>query len=305
LDRPIVDEWIEILKQIFLNNCENIFFKKSDFGIILSHDVDRPYLYYKLPILKLFKIVLKEIINHYNITNSLKRFYHWFLVNFYYKFEIDPYYTFDFIMDSANIRGLNCTFYFLAGSTNYIYDAEYNIDDIYIINLLKKIKKRGHSIGIHPSYDSFYDPNVIKQEINNLVSTCINNNIDISSIESRMHYLRFNIKNTMKYLGQNSVFRDSTLNYANKSGFRCGTCFDYIFFDHGGQMKLNVLQRPLILMDNNFIDNIKNEDFESEIKRINLLKDRCKAVNGNFTVLWHNSELHNDDLKRIFLNCIS
>jgi hypothetical protein len=58
-------------------------------------------------------------------------------------------------------------------------------------------------------------------------------------------------------------------------------------------------------MDNNFIDKVNKNNLEIELKKIQVLKERCMAVTGNFTILWHNSELYSDDLKEIFLKCIS
>jgi hypothetical protein len=300
LDRPIVDEWIEIFKQIIFKYDSNIKFKKSTFNIILSHDVDRPLFYSKLSLFNLVKTSLKDLFFYFEVSESFGRFYKWFMVRYKNRYIFDPFFTFDYIIDVAKENNLKCTFYFIAGSSNLLYDSDYSIDDLFIINLLKKINENGHYIGIHPSYDSFFDPEIIKKEIDNLIDICNKCNIEISSIDSRMHYLRFNIKNTMKFLSQNSVKRDSSLNYADESGFRCGTCFDYIYFDHSSQIELNIIERPLIVMDNNFIEKIRDIDFNSYVNRVYLLKERCKALSGNFTILWHNSELYNLKLKNIF-----
>ena len=35
------------------------------------------------------------------------------------------------------------------------------------------------------------------------------------------------------------------------------------------------------------------------------LKKSCQIVGGNFTLLWHNSELYNDELKMFYKNIVN
>jgi hypothetical protein len=305
LDRPIVDEWIEILKHVILLQWPNVVFKKYDFNLILSHDVDRPFLYFNLSFKKLIRICVGDIIKRRNLFKACVRLYKWYMVNFRKHFALDPFYTFDFIMEEAEKKNLTCMFYFISGNSNNNYDADYKITDKNIIDLIKKIQQRGHLIGLHPSYETYLDPNLIKSELNQLDKTCQSIGLKNSYWESRMHYLRFSIKYTCKFLSTSGISRDSTLNFAEESGFRCGTCFDYIFFDHLTQSELNILERPLIVMDNNFISTSHKFNIKNGINNAKILKERCRKVSGNFTILWHNSELHNEQLKKAFIECIS
>ena len=42
---------------------------------------------------------------------------------------------------------------------------------------------------------------------------------------------------------------DTTLNYADRSGFRCGTCFEYPAFNTVNQQPMQIRVRPLIAME--------------------------------------------------------
>ncbi len=44
------------------------------------------------------------------------------------------------------------------------YDNRYRIDDPKFLNLILKIKQRGHIIGIHPSYNAYNDFEQFKKE---------------------------------------------------------------------------------------------------------------------------------------------
>lgn len=305
LDRPVVDEWIDILKQIIKLKYPGLELKNNKYNIVLSHDVDRPYFYLYLTGLSLIKLILGDIFKRFNFMSAIKRLKCWFVIKKLKKLESDPYNTFDFIMKSAESRNIKCTFYFLSFNSNKFFDSDYTLDDEYIVELMSNIHNRRHIIGLHPSYESYLDFELLNKEKTILIESAKRIGIDIDFLESRMHYLRFDIKNTPKILSECGVKRDSSLNFSLESGFRCGTCFDYPMFDHFKQMELLLIQRPLLVMDNNFLPFDESQLFEYKIQSVFKIKEYCKAVGGNFTVLWHNSELYNSTTREIFLKVIS
>lgn len=305
LDRPLVDEWVHLLKQLINSNFPQTIFKKHYFKIILSHDVDRPFFYYSLSISNMIRIVIGDILKRRSIMSAIKRFTIWLDINIFRNYHKDPYYTFDFIMKEAEFRGIKSCFYFMTSGNNKKYDSNYLIENKLIIKLIKKIINRGHFIGIHPSYETYLNPFLIKKEVNILLQTLSQNNINPPYLDCRMHYLRFDIAKTPIFLNECGIKRDSTLNYANESGFRCGTCFDYEMFDHLTQKPINLIQRPLLVMDNNFLPINNTNKFKENKNKIFKIKERCKLLNGNFTILWHNSELYNLELKNLFLEIIN
>ena len=80
---------------------------------------------------------------------------------------------------------------------------------------------------------------------------------------------------------------DSTLGYAEKSGFRCGTCIDYHPYDFKNDKPMKIIERPLILMDTTFTNYNKISIHNLYLQTSNLIK-RCKFVGGNFVILIHN-----------------
>lgn len=95
----------------------------------------------------------------------------------------------------------------------------------------------------------------------------------------------------MQALEDASVAYDSTLGYADRPGFRCGTCFEYRGFNHITQQILNLHIRPLIVMECTIIDSrYMNLGYTDEaMDKMLDLKEKCKKVGGVFTLLWHNS----------------
>jgi hypothetical protein len=305
LNRPIVDEWIDILKQILKLKYPGLELRNDKYSIVLSHDVDRPYFYLYLSFLNLIKLIIADILKRLNFISAIKRIKYWFVIKKLKKLESDPYNTFDFIMQAAERRDVKCTFYFLTSNRNKNFDSDYTLEDECIIKLMKNIHNRNHIIGLHPSYETYLDSKLLNTEKSVLIESAKRNGIDIDFLESRMHYLRFDIKNTSQMLSDCGVKRDSSLNFSLESGFRCGTCFDYPMFDHYKQIELFLIQRPLLIMDNNFLPLDSSQLFLHKIQNVFKIKENCKAVGGNFTVLWHNSELYNLKLRELFLRVIS
>ena len=75
-------------------------------------------------------------------------------------------------MDLSEENGIHSSFYFFGGRTNHKYDAKYELDKPQIKNLIKEIHKRGHNIGLHPSYDTYKESELIKKEADYLKNIC-------------------------------------------------------------------------------------------------------------------------------------
>ncbi|MBF4237621.1 hypothetical protein EAY82_24230, partial [Vibrio anguillarum] len=77
-------------------------------------------------------------------------------------------------------------FYFICGG-NHSHDADYEPEHPVIRNLMRRIHERGHEIGLHPSYGTFQQPELIKQEAERLKRICAEESIDQHVWGGRMH----------------------------------------------------------------------------------------------------------------------
>lgn len=120
-----------------------------------------------------------------------------------------------------------------------------------------------------------------------------------------MHYLRWEQPTTLRAWAEAGMDYDSSLGYADRPGFRCGTCFEYPAFDPVLDKALNLRVRPLIAMECTLLDKSYlglNESLGQE--KLYQLKKACAAVGGCFTLLWHNSYLNDSALRRMYLGAI-
>jgi len=91
--------------------------------------------------------------------------------------------------------------------------------------------------GLHLSYDTCTHPERIARESRRLQRICQEEGIEQSQWGGRMHYLRWQWPTTAHGWEQAGFHYDSTLRFADRPGFRCGTCHPYPMFDP-------VAQRP-------------------------------------------------------------
>ena len=290
LQRPIVDEWINLLKELIKQFIPNITFKEFHFKQYITHDVDSPARYALKSKYSFFKQIFYNLLKKdadidfsesLKIYTSSKKFIH----------QNDPHNTFKWLMDKSEELNTFSSFNFFSGITNKKLDASYRLDHLAIVNLIKSIKSRGHNIGIHPSYETYKNYSLFKKEENNFFELMNQIKIDQNEWGGRMHYLRWSWPYTGLLWSDSRFNYDSSLGYADSPGFRCGTCHEFRMFDPKSQKILNFKQRPLIFMECSVLDRkYQNLGYNKDsIKSIICLKDACKIVNGTFTILWHNS----------------
>jgi hypothetical protein len=306
LERPIVDEWLNILGQVIVRVWPNeIKLKKHSFIMRVSHDVDNPSQYS----FKSWKTIIRMMVGHLVKRRDVKAFFqapYVKLATINKLCKQDPFNTFDWLMSQSKANHIQSAFYFICGRTDLGRDSDYEIEHPAIRNLMREIHERGHEIGLHPSYNSFQSPATIKQEADRLRTVMREENILQDEVGGRMHYLRWEQPTTLKAWEKAGMSYDSTMGYADRPGFRCGTCFDYPAFDLVNQEILRLRIRPLIVMECSVIDKAylglgMTDDAKNKMLE---LKDICKKVDGNFNLLWHNSYFKTPKAKEIYKNIL-
>lgn len=288
LDRPIVNEYLEMLKKMFLELDNNLKFKTHEYKLILTHDVDVPLKYTSLK--SGLREIVTDVIKRKNIKLSMKNMLQKIKVTF--GLEKDPFDTFDYLMDVSEKVGVKSYFFFMGkGLTKF--DNKYDSSDKFTKDLINKIKKRGHYIGMHPTYNAYNDKKQFTKEKQELEK-----NLDTNITFGREHFLRFEVPTTWQIWEDHGMNWDSTLSFADKEGFRCGVCYPYSVFDILTRKKLKLKEKPLIVMEGSFAtyqSDIKPIEMENKIKS---LIEEVKKYNGEFVFLWHNSSFNTPQWKK-------
>ncbi len=301
LARPIVDEWLCILRQVIDATWPDLVCIRHQTSIKVSHDVDQPGRYAFASWPSLLRRMGGDLLIRREPMNML--------VAPFAKLgsrksisNLDPCNRFDWIMDVSEMAGLQSAFYFICGRTNQKFDADYEIEHPSIRALMRRIHQRGHEIGLHPSFETFLNPVALAEEAIRLRGVCADEGITQSQWGGRMHYLRWSHPTTLRAWTDAGIHYDSTLGYADQPGFRCGTCFEFPAFDPIAREPLALRLRPLVAMESTIIEPtyLGLGTGERAAQLLQDLKQTCSVVGGTFTLLWHNSNLTRTDEQKLY-----
>jgi len=305
LHRPVVDEYVEILWACMKRLWPRLERKKSEFRMVLSHDVDVPFAEAFSSPLRIGRSLAGDIIKRKSPIKAIARIKNWFAVK-QGEWRKDSNYTFDRIMDLSEQNGLRSAFYFKTACTNPKYDDGYSLDHPYLRQLMRDVHARGHEIGFHPSYETYLDPIQTKKEFLKLQRACEEEGIQQETWGGRQHYLRWTAPITWRNWAEAGLSYDSTLSYADHVGFRCGTCHDFPVFDLEQNRVLPLIERPLIVMEGSLLgDQYMGLDFKSAQSKIEQLKRVSQRFGGSLTVLWHNNSFFDNSYWYFYNNIFS
>jgi hypothetical protein len=303
INRPIVNEYLEILWYHLKKVWPGIRRRNREFKILLTHDVDRPFEHAMINSKKLLFRTVERIIRTRNLSFSFKPLT-LRLKGLRGKIPDDPYNTFDWIMDISDRYGLASTFNFFGDRTGLKLDSSYRPKDRLIIELIRRIYKRGHKIGFHGSYNTYLNEQKARSEFRRLKAVCLNEGIDQKKWSGRQHYLRWRTDYTPQILDSIGLHFDSTIAFAERQGFRSGCVYEYSIYDIIGRKPLNLKEIPLIIMDRTLTSPLYMDlSTQQAIVAALQLKNTTRLFGGNFTILWHNNNLVTSEQKELY-QCI-
>ncbi len=290
LNRPIVDEYIEILWAAMKFIWPQLERKTNRGKILISCDVDQPFDRVGSSKLKLLRSLAGDLGRRRMPTLAFNRVRN-FIKSPKGNLNYDPYYTFDWYMDVCERNNHMAAFYFITDHTGGAIDGTYNINEPRTLGLIKEIASRGHEIGVHGSYNSFNDPGQILKERQMLIDVCHKLGINAAVPGNRQHYLRWDPANTADYLDAAGYTYDTTGTFADVAGFRYGTAREFPMWSWQKRTGLRINQRPLIIMEISIIlACYMNLGYTDKAKETFLeLKSKSLKFGGNFSLLWHNS----------------
>ena len=138
-------------------------------------------------------------------------------------------------------------------------------------------------VGLHPSYRSSDQPELIKEELERLQAIT-----DKRCEHSRQHFLRFRLPGTYRELHRAGIRHEHTMGYADAIGWRAGTNQPFYWYDVEREEATYLRLYPFAAMDvtlKNYLELGPEEAYGEIIK----LRNGMLTYGGAFTLLWHNS----------------
>lgn len=291
LHRPLVNEYVELLWWFIKTLWPGLPRRQRTFRVYPSHDVDWPLCVAGRPAVKVLKSAVADVVVHRRPGSAWRRLRSLAGTRLG-NVDADICNTFDCLMELNEYRGLRSAFYFIADNDGDEINGVYNLRDPWLRHLLRRIHARGHEIGLHPGYRAMLEPVRVRHEFALLRAACREENIVQHCWGGRQHYLRWKAPDTWQAWDDAGLDYDSTLSFADRAGFRSGVCYAYRVFNLLSRRKLELLERPLVVMDGTlFGKNYMNLNAGQARQEIMSLRDACKKFAGDFTILWHNNRL--------------
>ena len=233
--------------------------------VALSHDVDRTSKHYQY-----FSYLAKSLIKR-NFADAKYQLQSLFS-------KENPYWNFPEIIRIEENLDVKSTFFFLDESIPFrLFDKKnwqlslgrYNIREKKIMEIMQYLDKNGWEIGVHGSYLSYNNEELLKKEKNNIEDI-----IGHAVSGTRQHYL--NLDNNTWTIHKKLGFKyDSTWGLTRSFGIKEGKIHPFRPFDDA------FLVIPLMIMDTPFLET------REHWKQYKQLVEQLDKQNGILVINWH------------------
>lgn len=269
LDRPLVNEWAFFIRALALAAGHTLPAAPDKFEVLPTHDVDL----FRTP--TRLKNFVADILKRRDIGVLAKRA----------QVRIgaqDPFDTFGALMSLSEAAGVRSRFFFMAGGMTRHDPQTYVPDEPAVTARLHEITARGHVVGFHPSYATFENAALWRDERARLSRAA-----GVKIAEGRQHFLRFAVPATWRGWNDEGMHADWSMTFADQSGFRCGTATAYPVFDVETRAELALLEQPTVVMEGTLYE--YEELAPTQVAaRLQSLRETCRRWRTPFSILFHN-----------------
>jgi hypothetical protein len=274
LGKPLVDEWINIFKNILKEHFSSLNFKTEKPRYVLTFDIDVAYEYKNRTAFRMLGGLAKKLIalNFKMLQDQVLT-----LLNK----KRDSFDTYQYIEEK--IKNNTAIFFFNMGKYGK-FDKNPSYKNKTFRQLICSIQQK-YFTGIHPSYASNYNDKLLTEE-KRILEKITQQKVTIS----RQHYLKIAMPATFKRLLQNGIKKDFSTGYYLSYGFRAGTCHPFPFFDLATNEATNLYLYPFAFMDGT-LNEVLHLSPANAKEHISQLIETVKKFNGIFIPIWHNSTL--------------
>jgi hypothetical protein len=285
----IVDAYVELLWSALQRLWPRLERRPRSFRLALTHDVDDPLASLGRTAPRLARQLAADALVRRDPALAARRVRSWAGLR-RRDYRLDPYNTFDFLMEVCERHGIAGAFYFLATEEASTRNGPYTLEHPWVRSLMATIHRRGHEIGYHAGFDTYRDTERTGEEFRRLRTAAGEIGVSQTHWGGRQHYLRWENPATWENWERAGLDYDSTVGFADRIGFRAGTCHEFPAFHLHERRALRLRERPLLVMDRTLFDYMRLGPQDAEEAVLEVARE-CRRAKGTLTLLWHNSTL--------------
>jgi len=281
LNKPVVNIWSLRIADILMEKFEGLEIKGNAYEFIPTIDIDAAWAYRQKGLFRTtggyFGALARFDLNDFSERLAVQ-----------FGHRKDPFDTYDFQFQIHKKYNLKPIYFILFGDYG-LNDKNIPVKNPKFQRLIKSLADYA-KVGIHPSYNSNFQPGQLKREVDRL-SKVLHREITMS----RQHFLVVQLPTTYRNLINLDITDDYSMGFAASPGFRSGICSTHPFYDLDMDAATPLRIHPFTYMEGTLKDYM-NLGPEQALDIIKPLIKEVKAVNGTFIPIWHNESL--SDMKR-------
>lgn len=276
LERPIVDEWLLLLRN---EMNKHIALPVPAFSFLPTYDIDIAYSY----IYKGFVHTIGGYIKDIATANMQRVKERTACLNG----TIDPFDSFDWLFDLHGKYHIRPIYFILSAQSASRFDKNIHPAQPAMKRLIRRLAADG-DIGLHPSYYSNRDTDLVFSEKKLLVSVA-NAPVNIS----RQHYIKNKIPYTYNLLLSKTITEDYSMGYATHLGFRAGTGNSFLWYNLKEENVTGLRVHPFCFMDTAARFECELNPVEAFV-RLEKMKAVLQKCGSRLITVFHNFSLGTD-----------
>jgi hypothetical protein len=272
LQQPLINLWLqELVKQFSLKLQQ-----QTVFSYVPSYDIDIAYSYQHHSLYKNLGGFAKDFFKA-NLTSLKER------LSVCFGNKKDPFDVYEFLDKLHQQYQLQPIYFFLLAAKRKGYDKNILPQHNAMKALIKKhATNKIYQVGIHPSWQSANNENILANEINTL-STITNKPVNAS----RQHYINFHLPTTYRLLIKNNIQHDYSMGYGSINGFRASYTLPFQWYDLLNETITSLTIHPFCFMEANAIFEQKISPTQAAEELQNYF-DIVQKVQGQLITIFHN-----------------
>jgi hypothetical protein len=282
LNLPLVNIWMDRVVDLLKRKFPETKFKARTFTFLPTYDIDIAWSYKHKGWWRNLGGLLRSCIKG-----------EWTLIKERIRVlrgnQKDPFDSFGWLNSLHEKYRLKPYYFFLVAEKRGRYDKNISPSSAVMKTLISDHATR-YPIGIHPSWLSGDDDQLLKKEIETLSSITGG-----ELLSSRQHYIRFNLPSGYRRLIEAGIRFDFSMGYGSINGFRASVASPFYWYDLEKDQPTELMLFPFCYMEANSFYEQKYSPTQALVE-MKHYSGVVKMVSGYFIMIWHNSFLGTDQL---------
>ncbi|MEO7801411.1 MAG: polysaccharide deacetylase family protein [Ginsengibacter sp.] len=274
LRQPLINIWVKYFAEWLKEHEPSFQYELPKFTFIPTYDVDIAYEYTGQGVLKNFNHLFKSIV-------TLKPAKAKQQLDVLKGNTADPFDIFSDLIQLNKTYNIPGIFFLLTIFKKSKFDKNTIISDPKTKRLFKHLSASTLT-GLHPSYQSNNDDNLLLKEKNILESILQEQQVNI-----RYHYLKFILPEGYTRLIKAGFTDDYSMGYGQVQGFRASVATPFDWYDLSGEEITTLKIHPFCFMDSTSIFGLKHTPSQAFIE-LQKLYNNCQNVGGECITIFHN-----------------